>query len=320
MEKIIVRYLIFLKSAFKDRLMWLNLILMLCLAVLFSGVVTFDKDTTRVMIYGESDAAAEVMEKLTSLPSVFNFERADSVYELEENVRSGSAECGFIFNDGFEKYFSGGEDGGVIFAASPFTVKGIAAKETVFAVLMDSYAGDVLAGEGGNIFKDEKAGMALTMDYYGKIRQSGEVFNVDFEGIGEKDEVNERKSRESQMVHLIVWLLIFAYGLFAELENLFGRYSSFGKAFPFAERGVIFMEKRLAALTIPCCYGFITIRYLEATVPFARDLILMLLLLVFTLAVVTVFAKIFKREESYICWSLLLIAMLFCSSYFYFTV
>lgn len=305
MEKIIVRYSIFLKLSLKNKMMWLYVLLMVCVALLFSKVVISDNDNTTVMLYGESTEAEQVIMRLTASESVFSFVEAETEYDLEEKVRSGAAECGFVFHDGFEKNFSDGKKGGIDFATSPFTVKGIAAKETVFAAIMEIYAGDLIGNEAGNIFKDKDGGLERTMQYYNNIVHSDEVFNVKYEKIDGVATQNIRHlANRFFPVHGIITFILLSYGLILENENRFGKYRSFGKAFTSTERNVLFVEKRFATLTVPILAGFITARVLEASFPIMNDILYFAILLPIIVVFVSIFSILFKREESYICWSL----------------
>ena len=214
-----------------------------------------------------------------------------------------------------EDYFSSDEDEGIIFASSPFTVKGMAAKETVFAVLLRRYSGLLLERETWNIFADPDEGASLTAEQYERIINSDEVFSVKYETVKGEYPSGKKKSKadltENFPVHGIIALMILVFSLFSESENRFGKYRSFGRAFTAGERMVIFAEKRLASLTIPALAGVIAVRMMEAGTSFFMDLLLMLAFILYTTFWCSLFSSFFKREEAYICWSLLIFALSF---------
>lgn len=124
------------------------LILLLILPVVLYGAgkaVPKDEEGVRIALYSEGgDLAERTVDSLMERDSVFEFYRCNSLDELEKEVSSKQAECGYVFHEDLEERLNQEKYRRSIgLCTSPSTVLAPLASETVFAALMEQY-GDVI--------------------------------------------------------------------------------------------------------------------------------------------------------------------------------
>lgn len=309
MEKGLIRYWIFLKSTLRNRMMYIVLILMFLTALLLKGATVPDNDNARVLLFGEDEAAEELIDELIGGAYAFSFEKAESAKQIEDEVRASRAECGFIFEKGFENEFINGTNNPCIsFVSTPYTAKGFAAREKVFAVLLDHYSVDFLDRHKDEIFNDGEEAMQLVDVLYDKYRNSDDVFSVRYVGgeISKEDSVK----KGSLTVHSVMALFLVLYALLLEAEMRFGKESRAAILFFRSEGWKIMIIKNLAALTPVAAAGLIGIEILEPVAGFPRELLLMLLLTLYTAFWCHIAGSVFRKEEGFINW---LLAVMFLS-------
>ncbi len=106
-------------AALKNPALWAaDLILLLFLLILRGTVLPYGENRL-VAVYGGGEGVSSLLSKEDTL---FEFRQASSEEEARELVLSGRADCGFIFR----------ENEPVTYLYSRYTIKGKAAKETVF--------------------------------------------------------------------------------------------------------------------------------------------------------------------------------------------
>ena len=227
MEKWLTWYVLLLKADAKKKITWLILIALVVLALIFQGIRIPDAENMTVGIGGiEDDYAAEVVDALCSMDSVFEFEIYSDTEQLYEDVTSGTVECGFIFGGGFEAKVLGGEtEGTVTCLSTPYASKAEVAKETFFSAFFRVYSDEILTDASAEIFagKDEERTEELLLRSHAYAEGSS-VFDID-EIFVETLTDTEKATQESTLpvqgvVGLVVLLVTFlAAGRFYEGKN-----------------------------------------------------------------------------------------------------
>ncbi len=317
MEKTAVRFFLLIKRSVKNGTVLSAVILMVLFTILFAAVRPPERESTRVLLYGSDPAAKELIRELETSDSAFTFEEAPDPAALTEAVRSSAAECGFLFDEEFgKKLESGNTDEIIVFAASPFTVKGNAAKETVFAALLKRWSALLLERESETIFREPEEALPLVREKADLYAQSEFIFSLDYREIdgtgrepegtpspGEASSARGSTGRKTLPVHSLTALFLFLLCLFDQEENKF----TFVRIPLF--RGSFFFLKNLAVLLVPALTAFLLNRILEPRVSLGADLLLTALFVLLCPLWARLFGLFFRRQEGYLC--LMIFVLLF---------
>lgn len=149
------RYIYYhLKALLKRRSTWAVVVTVVFLVFVYWGITFPSIDNTFIgVVTADSERACSIIESIEGRSSLYGIKRYDSADELKNDVMSGKLECGFVFDDNFDRMVDKGKLKNLIeYVHSPYTTKGLAAKETVFSAFLENYSNDVIQKEYGKIF------------------------------------------------------------------------------------------------------------------------------------------------------------------------
>ena len=311
MQKTISRYLLLLKKQCLHPSGWIAILLMVFLTVIFARVAVPKSDNNIVFLYGTADYAINVIETLKTDTSGFDFRVADDEDEVIDEVRSGRAECGFIFADDMGERVSNGDTKECIrFITSSYTMKGNAAKELVYAAVFKSYSFDLAIKNADNIgFKDEvqkETAFGMAEMYRGNEK----VFSTQTEYVETGDSGEDEKNK-TMPVHGLIGMILVIEMLLADAETKRGKGKALAGALPAGDRGWYAILNKLAMITVPAVCGFILMRILEPGIGWGVDIVLLALFLFTGILWSGIISAIIKRDETVMYVCLVLIAASF---------
>ncbi len=299
------RYLLFLKRSAVRFSTWLVTLLIVVLTLVFAKTVLPDKDNRTVMLYGTDEYAVSLAGRLTGKTDTpWIFAAASSAEEVTEAVKNGRAECGFIFADDLgDRILSGDTAECITYVRSPYTVKGNAAKEYVYAAILESYGMILVSNNADRIFPDGEAGFARAWQFYDSYAGNEKVFGA----------VTERIDRtggstipgRTYPVHGMVGLLLFAQMLFAGAEGRFGHDRAYECALGRRERIAVSCIGKLAGVTLPGLAGLVMIRILEPVGSIVPEIMLYLAYILISVFWSEAVVRMAFREETVVCYCIL---------------
>lgn len=266
MEKRLIWYGLLLKADGKKKITWLVILALVVLVLIFHGIRIPDAENMVVGIGGVGDdCAAEVVDTLRSMDSVFEFEIYSDTDQLYEDVTSGTVECGFIFCAGFEeKILDGKPEGTVTCLSTPYASKAEVAKETFFSAFFRVYSDEILTDVSAEIFAEEdeeRPEELLTKSH--AYAEGSSVFDIEEVFVetmaAEEEGAQESTLPEQGIVGLVVLLVTFlAAGRFYE-----GRSRGLRHFLNRRDRAEFLFLSELAAATPVLIAGLILIMVLQ---------------------------------------------------------
>ncbi|MCR4850675.1 MAG: hypothetical protein K5870_05380 [Lachnospiraceae bacterium] len=183
-----VRFLYYhLKAILKHREPWILMATAVVLVFVFKDITFPSVDNTRVgVVTYDSYRADAVAEGLKSRSGVYQVTVYDDPYSLRRDVQKGELECGFIFDEEFDQKADRGRlNGSIEYVYSPYTTKGLVAKEALFASFLQNYSNDILAKNYSKMFGNQDESlkgeiMELLSDRNAYYIDSNDIFEVDF--------------------------------------------------------------------------------------------------------------------------------------------
>ena len=166
---------------------WSTWTVILSLAFLFA-VICGVKVPENSCVVGIVGNGTEIGKMICSRnDSIFSFRAYDSREEMEREVASGLADCGFVFEEDFDSRLSREEqEEAVSYVTSAYTVKGTVAKETVFRYVLEYENGYILSeacdAVFGNSFSenDKEIIMDNLLRKTGNYLDGNSIFTIDF--------------------------------------------------------------------------------------------------------------------------------------------
>ncbi len=183
-----VRFLYYhLKAILKHREPWILMATVVLLVFVFKDITFPSVDNTRVgVVTYDSYRADAVAGGLKSRSGVYQVTVYDDPYSLRRDVQKGELECGFIFDEEFDQKADRGRlNGSIEYVYSPYTTKGLVAKEALFASFLQNYSNDILAKNYSKMFGNQDESlkgeiMELLSDRNAYYIDSNDIFEVDF--------------------------------------------------------------------------------------------------------------------------------------------
>ena len=183
-----VRFLYYhLKAILKHREPWILMATAVVLVFVFKDITFPSVDNTRVgVVTYDSYRADAVADGLKSRSGVYQVTVYDDPYSLRRDVQKGELECGFIFDEEFDQKADRGRlNGSIEYVYSPYTTKGLVAKEALFASFLQNYSNDILAKNYSKMFGNQDESlkgeiMELLSDRNAYYIDSNDIFEVDF--------------------------------------------------------------------------------------------------------------------------------------------
>lgn len=210
MERFIRFYGLQIKSWLKKKICWMQLLAMVILTQMILQIQLPDQENIMVGIEkGESQMAGKVTELLQYQDSIYEFCFYEDDTLLRKDVETGKLECGFVFDTDFDKkYEKRNFENSILYLATPFTTKGLAAQETVYAAFLQVYGSDLLLDEQEAIFgKEDPEIAAMLTESYDYYLKSEEIFHT--RTIFVDDEQRLREKDNTDPLHGLMGILIF---------------------------------------------------------------------------------------------------------------
>ena len=181
------RFLYYHTKAFlKHREPWVLLATLILLFFVFKNITLPTVDNTRIgVVTYDSYRASDTVSMLEDTSRVYEVVRYEDEESLKKDVRSGDIECGFIFNEDFDRLVEKGRTRGRIgYVYSPYTTKGLVAKESLFAAFLKNYSNDILEEDYPKMFGNQDESlkeeiMELLRDRNAYYIDSNEIFEVE---------------------------------------------------------------------------------------------------------------------------------------------
>ena len=182
-----LRYIFYhTKALLKKRQTWAVIVTLIFLAFVYSGITfpSIENTYIGVVTYGskQADEMIDILSKRSALYEIKIYEDDD---ELKKDILNGTLECGFVFDENFDKFVDKGKLKNTIeYIYSPYTTKGLAAKETIFSAFLDTYSNKIWLKEYPKIFgsfdEDQKKEIIESMEksneYY---KGSNVIFDIE---------------------------------------------------------------------------------------------------------------------------------------------
>ena len=138
------------------------------------------------MVTYDSYRAIAVTDGLIAKSGVYEVSLYEDPEQLKKDVQSGELECGFIFDEEFDvKADRGRLNGSIEYVSSPYTTKGLVAKEALFASFLQNYSNDILKKDYPKMFGNQDEALKeeileLLSDRNAYYINSNDIFEVDF--------------------------------------------------------------------------------------------------------------------------------------------
>jgi len=320
MQKFMTWYLLLLKQAMRKWTFWLQIAFMILLLWMTGRMTLPDSSNHTVLLYNGAGAYGKTLtDALSAQDSIFDFRTVPSAEELEDQVLSGRADCGFEIGEDFEnRVKSGNTDGIFDFVSSSLTTKGAIARETVYAVFFRSYSIQLLQDNQKKIFgSDDEKVTDRIMDHYKSYLSGNRIFRVNFE-TEESNAGNAQGKAGKQPLRGMAAVLVFMALLFARGEDIHTGSGNLWMYMPRREKNFFLLIRYAAVITIPALIGLLAVMLPGTGMsPFA-EILLWLFFLVWSCLWIFGFGRLFKNEITYASWmlSLLLLNILICPVFF----
>ncbi len=178
-----------LKRQMKSLFFWIQLAVLPCAAVLFSGAAAQEQGVLRIALVSEEAGgrADEVISDLLSRQGSLVFYLCGSRETLVADVEARRAECGFVFQESFEKGLETGKLRRTIeLVQSPSTVAGELASEAVSASVMSLVGPSGLEQlEEQSFFLDAGGQAGMMTALYEKFMTNGSTFSFVYNTTGD---------------------------------------------------------------------------------------------------------------------------------------
>lgn len=300
MEKYITWYGLLLKSWIKRKSSWIQLAGMVLVVLLIAGIKLPDTQNTIVGLCNQDGAfAEEVVQKLETRESVFEFQRYDNPEKMKEAVIRGELECGFIFEKGKKE--------SITCISTPITTKAAVAGETVYAAFLEKYSEEILLEEQEDVFGEKTSEISkVLLDKNQEFLEGDQIFRMDFEEV-ESSQKMPRQEAETFPVRGMTALLIFVMVLMNHGKKFEQKDCSFEKALMPREAVCFEFIRYLAGAAIPALIGICLMMYNGNGAGILRETAGMLVLVLTSALWVVCIGKLFRNSITYASWIMTLV-------------
>lgn len=178
----LVCYEIQLKLWMKKRICWLQILFLVLLLFLVGSIHLPDEKNSKIGLAGVNGTITQsITDQLVQKKDVYQFVEYEDTEQLEEAVRSGELECGFVFADHFDELYEKGTlEDSIAYVHTPFTTKGLAVKETVYGAFLEQY-GEKLLQQNQETITGQSSEEASTMleERYRYYLNSDNIFHTE---------------------------------------------------------------------------------------------------------------------------------------------
>ena len=251
MEKFFRFYRLQLKAWMKNKICWLQMIALFILVFMMMQIHFPQKENVTIGIGNCNTGIAEqIAQELLNGQSVYQFRIYPKDEKLREDVMQGTIECGFLFAPDFEeRYQDKSFKKSITYIATPFSTKGEAAKETIYAAFLRVFGKELILQEQETVFgnRSEEMTQALSSAYENYL-DSADIFHTETQFI-EQDTFSSEEQKlypYHGMVGSCVFMVIFLAGV----EMTGGEYQNFLKSMELRNR-VLLQATNLLAVATP---------------------------------------------------------------------
>lgn len=213
MAEFFVCYGLELKAFLKKRICYISLITFALVILISLGIrLPNSSNLTIGLIIPKGEEFASYKDKLLSYEGDFSFEIFDKEEELEELVKNGTCECGFVFSKDFCKKLENRKLSKLVtYIYSPYTLKGYVVKEVVFSIILEEYGKNILEDGFLEAFDSSNTEafdeLLLKYDNY---KRGDEVFSFNYKREGKKDDLKNKEAGKPAIILYFVLLLLEA--------------------------------------------------------------------------------------------------------------
>lgn len=255
MKKYTNWYRLLLKGYLRRASTWIQLLGMVLILLTLSGMRLPKADTLKAGIVNAGGEYGErIAHRLLTEESIFQFSLYEDEETLKKDVLNGSLECGFIFHPELDGRIRKGDCRRIIhYLATPFSVEGEVARETVYARFFEVYSEEMLRQKDKELF--ERKDSARTEELVRLKRDYGEseaVFSMDIFHIERENKGEERKASDQvNPLRGIAGLLVFFLMFMAEGRRFWLRTERIDRWLTPGDRFFFGIMEKLAAGTLP---------------------------------------------------------------------
>lgn len=316
-------FFLLLKRQLKRPFSWIILAFMTLSVMALSYVTAPSSDNKRVLLYSESyndDLCYDEMLIQNLIASyenedtIFEFAKAQSKENLIQEVTAGTAECGFVLTEKFNKSITLGQTDNIIeYIESTYTTKGVVAKETVFSEFFEIYGKVIIENEQGNIFVESSEELKEILDEeYERLLSGDEIFNAQYLTI--EGDLSELTYNKLQSVRGLIMILITMALLLNGSEKFYGSQVRVIRALPSLERTYFELLLYITGIIVPAVWGFALIRLLDPAIDITTDLLIYVIFVFIAIIWTYLLGKLLNNGIGYMAWilSLLIVQLLLC--------
>ncbi|MCI5857107.1 MAG: hypothetical protein MR016_07050 [Agathobacter sp.] len=252
MQKYITWYWLLLKEKLHTAGVYLQIASVLLVAFTITQTTIPDTENVTVgIVCNNSSKAEQVMEQLVSFSDVYDFVAVDSEETLRAQVERAEFECGFVFDEAFDRMMERESlTDSIRFYCSQATNKGDAIVETVYSAVLEAYSGTLLEEVQQKLYKEKNPRrQEKIMDRFYGYLDSDEVFQVT---ICRVETTSSEKNNKIAIYPLQGWMgMLVALGIFLSGLRRWEQGCFFYKALDKREAERFFAIDTCASGTIP---------------------------------------------------------------------
>lgn len=296
MQKYLTWYVLLLKERLRHIGTCLQLAAMLLVAFTITQTTLPDTDNVTVgIVSNDSARAAKIYERLRAFSDVYEFVAVDTEEALQESVERAKLECGFAFDEDFDRMIgSGNLTGSIRFYSSQTTNKGAAVAETVYASVLEEYSSELLTAAQQKLYNEVKPERQekIMERFYGYL-DSENVFAVNLCQVETDAVAAEAKAAVYPLQGLLGMLV--ALGIFLSGLRRFEPGGSFYKGLDKREAKRFFMLDACAAGTLPAILCLAIVLTSAASRGIGTELIHMIAFFVYTVLWCALVNRLFRN-------------------------
>lgn len=250
MEKFARFYRLQLKAFLKRGICWMQIICMVLLVGIAARIKLPDNQNVVVGIADHSSAMAkQIIELVQHRSNSYRFVVYEQEESLRQDVSSGVVECGFVFAPDFEKrYQEQNFEDSILYIATPFTTKGLAARETFYAAFLEVYGKDLILGQQDMVFGEQKEEIGSMLgSAYDAYLQSNDIFHTELTTV--QNEAADRKDSDTYPLQGLIGIFVFMTIFLAGMSITGNGYRNLVESMEIHQRTLFQVTNLLAAAT-----------------------------------------------------------------------
>lgn len=299
MEKFFRFYRLQLKAWIKKKICWLQLVALFILVFMIMQIQLPQKENVIIGIGNcNTGTAKQIAQELLNSQSVYQFRIYPENEKLREDVVQGKIECGFLFVPDFEeRYQEKSFKRSITYIATPFSTKGAAAKETIYAAFLRVFGNELILQKQETVFgnRNEEMTQALSSAYESYLK-SADIFHTETQFTGQ----DTFSSGESKLYpyHGMVGICVFMVIFLAGMEMTGGEYQYFLKSMEIQNRVMLQAANLLAVATPVSAAGIFLMCNVTASRGFFSEMLHMMGLVIISCMVVLLLKSLLKTKSA----------------------